>query len=133
VLVIRNAQLAALGKSAHDAFVQRAAQHLRGISPGNVAQLSEPDLYENVDSAMRAAAEFRLHSERDCIDFLVLSAKSDWQLTRAAGEPWMVAMLDDPDTFLPSERLRLLHDEFTRCARVQAESMARAARFASGR
>jgi hypothetical protein len=78
MLIIREAQYAALSKHRSTDFGQRMASHLRLYFPDDVAALDDTELRAAIDGAIQRARGHGLISARDLCRFLNLCAIFGW-------------------------------------------------------
>ena len=92
MLHIREEQLAAMRQSRRDAFVQRAAVHLRATRRG-AAAMEEEALTEHVRRAIDHAATYGVVAEEDIVRFAALTLRLGPSFDTDGNHAWAVSLL----------------------------------------
>ncbi len=107
-LVVRQAQLVALGRPAAEAALEGLRMHATTHFPQVMAPLSLAQQQVLVLDVQRLAASYDLHGQRDVCRFLNLALTYDWPFDGDPDRGWIHAWLVDPSVVHPSARLDLL-------------------------
>jgi hypothetical protein len=112
VLVVRRAQLDALGEPRRLEFVERTARHLARFFPERCAALGEEEVKAAVQHGIRRAAAHGFTTERDVCKYIDLMFLFGWDFDR--GERWAAETL--AQSAPAAERLEALFDRAMRRA-----------------
>ncbi len=94
MLVIRNAQMQALGEAPRRQFVERLSAHLRLQAPGPCAALSADALAAVVDHAIARAATHGIIAEADVGEFALVMSALGLHFDTDPRLPWAATCLD---------------------------------------
>lgn len=123
MLIIRNAQLAAIEQAARLSFVRAMIAHLREHFPGEFAGYSTGRLSASVETALDEARRLGLTSKLDCCRFLNLCAACGWDFLARPETDWMREALSDAGNGAPSARLRRLTEMVIHRQRVEERNL----------
>jgi hypothetical protein len=108
MIVIRQAQIDALGANRRREFVDAMCARLRLHFHEHLVATSEAVLRHEVHAAMLRAQYHGLASERDVCRFLNLAVYYGWDFDQRPEHDWMRRYLVDAEAGSPSQRLHRL-------------------------
>jgi hypothetical protein len=94
-MVVRNAQLAALGSYMWVAFVNRMVSHLRGAYPKLTANRNDEELRTEIRSGIQSANSFGIHFDNNLEFFLECATLYGQDFFDRAEYQWARAVLLD--------------------------------------
>jgi hypothetical protein len=111
MLLIREAQVAALATIVEDTFVEQMMAHLEETFPEVTGPLSREELREQVENTLARARSYGIDNDADDCRFLSLAAAYGWDFDTWPGNAWMRPMLGPSS---PGQGLEALMEECLR-------------------
>lgn len=108
MIVIRDSQIKQLDAGWRHGYIARLCGYLREQFADELHTLPDGVLHARVSKALRRAASYGIHSERDCCRFLNLAVFYGWDFGQSDATAWMHRILSDPDISAPAARLHAL-------------------------
>jgi hypothetical protein len=119
VLLIREAQMAALGEAAAERFALVAAKHLKQVLPEECAEMGDTAVRDSIDLAIRKAESYGIHEQLDILVYLNLMYVLGFDFDTDPELPWAGELLRDKELD-PGSKVELLWDRVVESA-VDAE------------
>ncbi len=107
---IRQEQVAALGKSSLDDFIERMVVHLNKFFPEQCQALGQEKTQEAVRYGIQRAASYEITAEPDVCKYVDLMFGFGRDFDTDPRYPWAIAALKDPGTPDPTARINRLCD-----------------------
>ena len=119
MLVIRNAQMTALGKATEAAFRERAFEHLARIIPEVCGAMTHEHILESIDYAILRCRSLGAERELDVLRYLNLMYVFGFEFEQL---PWVQRILAEK-SMRPEARMEWLKDHAIYVAGKEAESV----------
>lgn len=117
MLLIRQAQMEALNKSAQMGFEDKMLAHLNRFFPDAFAAMGEPGALKMIRHGIRRAKHHGFNSERDVCKYIDVMVVFGRDFDQDANLPWAAEILSD--NTITDNKVRI--DLLVTCAMAQAE------------